>query len=665
MRALALALALAVLLASGRRDRDLPAALWTDVKDAGKEGVLHVNHAPMPQSHALLEEDGPFPELEANFEAPGQKPFAQPLRGSGCLLRGSQGLTKLQHLHLSHTQVTGVLEPLAGLAQLKRLYLSSTRVTGHLEVLAGLTQLQRLLLSHTQVTGVLEVLAGLTQLQWLYLPCTRVTGVLEPLAGLTQLQRLDLFSTRVTGVLEPLAGLAQLQRLDLSRTRVTGHLEPLAGLTQLQRLYLSRTQVTGHLEPLTGLTQLQHLYLAHTQVTGHLEPLAGLTQLRRLYLSRTRVTGHLEPLAGLTQLQRLYLYSTQVTGHLEPLAGLTQLQCLDLHNTSVDGELETLKDLSDLSEVDLSATRLEGQLSESWRGKLRKLQMLNLGSRARVLPERGELQELFIDYLSMRLFPALVTLDAPWADQVSDCPLERPVQDLLWPLAASGHLARVIAKRAGLSGNLPDIDGLRGATVDFRRHAVYANPPLAKSLQTLDLSGNRLDSVEWFAQTYTSISGNGGNMSINQGSLDKTLRSGGQVDLAGTEVTNGRELVELLASAGMGRTSDITVTNTTGGYGCYSLTQDALRITPSLFFPEGLCGCLPGHQGHGASCSKCPPNSYNKDFNSSSCTSCPEGSSADEGGASIESCQCEVGRTDAGNEMHEVGELGRQGELDG
>ena len=39
MRALALALALAVLLASGRRDRDLPAALWTDVKDAGKEGA--------------------------------------------------------------------------------------------------------------------------------------------------------------------------------------------------------------------------------------------------------------------------------------------------------------------------------------------------------------------------------------------------------------------------------------------------------------------------------------------------------------------------------------------------------------------------------------------------------------------------------------------------
>ncbi|WP_321500739.1 leucine-rich repeat domain-containing protein [Breoghania sp.] len=189
------------------------------------------------------------------------------------------GLTALQSLHLSHTEVTD-LTPLAGLAALQSLGLSGTQVTD-LAPVAGLTALQSLYLSHTQVTDLSPV-AGLTALQWLDLSETQVTD-LTPLTGLTALQSLGLSATEVTD-LTPLAGLTALETLWLSGTQVSD-IAALAGLTALETLDISLTQVTD-LAPLAGLTALQSLDVEGCVIRRL--PSAMPQGLRQLNLQRVR-----------------------------------------------------------------------------------------------------------------------------------------------------------------------------------------------------------------------------------------------------------------------------------------------------------------------------------------------------------------------------------------
>ena len=114
-----------------------------------------------------------------------------------------KGLTQLQSLNLSDTQVTDAgLERLKGLIRLRDLNLRETRVTGTgLErSRKGLAQLQLLSLGGTQVTDAgVEHCRGLTRLDRLHLVGTKVTEVgLEHLQGLTQLRSLDMSGTAVT-----------------------------------------------------------------------------------------------------------------------------------------------------------------------------------------------------------------------------------------------------------------------------------------------------------------------------------------------------------------------------------------------------------------------------------------------------------------------------------
>ncbi|CAE7633397.1 inlA [Symbiodinium sp. CCMP2456] len=572
-------------------------------------------------------------------------------------------LTQLQELYLSNTQVAGDLQPLAPLTQLQDLRLLNTQVAGNLQPLAPLTQLQKLFLSNTQVAGDLQPLAPLTQLQVLGLSNTQVAGDLKPLAPLTQLQDLGLSNTQVAGDLQPLAPLTHLQFLYLSNTQVAGHLQPLAPLTQLQVLYLANTQVAGDLQPLAPLTQLQVLSLANTQVAGDLQPLAPLTRLQELRLLNTQVAGDLKPLAPLTQLQRLDLSDTQVAGDLKPLAPLTQLQELYLSNTQVAGELQQLKalgqlqilhlsgapvkgqierltDWPNLTEVDLSSTQVHGRLDFSWRGSLRKLATLNLaGSQAEFLPSRQlfQFQDFFIEDSSQRLLPALMTLD------VSKCPLNGPVADLLMPLAASGQLTRLLAKSANLSGHVPDIACLKAARVDGRVYNEYCGLLLAKSLQALDLSGNKITGVDALkVQTFVSLAENPP-ITFANGTLQSTLDKHLQLDLTGTAITNTREIAHLLETRALQMTSQTTSTNATGGYSCHDVTSNSLRVSSHLFWPEGLCGCTAGYEGSSTHCSECGPNTFNAAFNSS-CRPCPANSTAGKGTASIDGCRCDWGR---------------------
>ncbi|CAJ1391040.1 unnamed protein product [Effrenium voratum] len=103
---------------------------------------------------------------------------------------------------------------------------------------------------------------------------------------------------------------------------------------------------------------------------------------------------------------------------------------------------------------------------------------------------------------------------------------------------------------------------------------------------------------------------------------------------------NGKEAKELLEGRQLTRTDKRSEVSVEGGFACFEFTSKALQITPSQFLPKELCGCVPGFNGSGANCTKCPTNYFNGEYNGS-CQKCEEGSHATEGSIS---CICAVGK---------------------
>ena len=232
--------------------------------------------------------------------------------------------------------------------------------------------------------------------------------------------------------------------------------------------------------------------------------------------------------------------------------------------------------------------------------------------------------------------------------EVSDCPLNGPVEDLLVPLAASGQLTRLLAKHANLSGHVPDIACLKGARVDGQVYAEYCGLPLSKSLQALDLSGNKITGADALAvQTYISLANNPP-ITFATGALQSALKKKLQLDLSGAAITNMRDISRLFETGALRMTAQTTSTNVTGGYSCHDVTSSSLRMSSHLFWPQGLCGCIAGYEGSGTDCSECANNTFNDAFNSS-CRPCPANSTAGKGTASIDGCRCDLGRT---HEVH-------------
>ncbi|CAE7482282.1 RCH1, partial [Symbiodinium necroappetens] len=546
-------------------------------------------------------------------------------------------LTKLEELQLSDTGVTGGLQALGDMSELQQLWLDGTKVAGDLQPLFKLTKLKELLLKNTGVTGGLQALAEMSELKQLSLQGTKVAGDLQPLFKLTKLKALLLKNTGVTGGLQPLGDMSELRKLWLHGTRVAGDLQQLSKLTKLKQLLLKNTGVTGGLQALGNMSELRKLWLDGTKVAGDLQPLFKLTKLEELLLENTGVTGGLQALAGMTELRQLWLEGTKVAGDLQTLSQLTKLKQLSLKNTVVDGDFGELLHLRNLMQADLGGTRVSGRLTPAWRGQLRQLHTLRLkGSQVNFLPVGRDLKDLRATFVTRQLLPALVNLD------VSQCPLDGEVQDLLEPLSFAEHLASIRASGANLSGHLQK-SCLREVSVDGTVYDQYGRIPLQSSLQGLELADNKIHRIEGIpANVYVSLANNSETY-VNMSSLREALDRNVQVDLTASKISNTDDVATLFHEGFLHRTKQLTQGDRLQGFECYGITSTSLRVSPASFWPEGLCACSAGFQGNGTLCHKCEPNTYNERFNGS-CVPCPSNSTADPGASSVFSCICTVGR---------------------
>ncbi|CAE7718680.1 SIK1 [Symbiodinium sp. CCMP2456] len=550
----------------------------------------------------------------------------------------------IRKLVLPRRSLAGDMSGLSALARLQALVLTNTKVVGSLSILAKLTELQRLQLSGTRVTGDVRALENLTKLVRLDLSKTAIAGNLQSLEKFLKMKVLHMAGTEVGGKLHALRNLTRIQDLDLSGTKLTGGLHPLRRLRRLQRLLLSGSQVTGDFRSLENLTDLSLVNLAESAVSGKLHSLAKLSSLSELVLSRTHTSGSLQDLANLTQLKDLRMSETRVVGGLASLEVMSGLTVLDLAGTvGVNGAIAALIRLESLEIANLASTQVSGRLTSDWRGHLRNLRTLNLaGSQVQFLPSGKDVEDLrylFTAGIKVNaLLPALKELD------VSRCLVHGPVEDLLWPLAASPCLVKLAAAGNNLTGPLPDFENMHLVSVngDIRKH--YKSF-LSSVLQSLDLSGNQLDRIEGLvAGTLLALRDNTLPVTFAAGVLQQALDRSVHLDLTGVTLSNSDEAMLLFAKQRIKTTRLVATTDIVNGFACFDLQDSVLQVTPDRFLPQLLCGCSPGHSGLGTYCLKCSAGRYNPKFNQSMCLPCPQGSTSSPGASSAESCQCNAGR---------------------
>jgi hypothetical protein len=182
-----------------------------------------------------------------------------------------QNLSKLTHLDLALSNVTGSLEPLRNLP-LNLLQLDNNFLTGNVQPLQYLTGLRVLTLANNSLSGNIASFSGLVQLTQLNAEENSLGGDVKVLANLTNLNTLIMDAERVSGMvsgnLSFVHDMSALRTLSVVGQNLSGGLEGLESLTEIAFLQAENNNLTGTLDPLSNLTNLVVLGLANNSMTA-------------------------------------------------------------------------------------------------------------------------------------------------------------------------------------------------------------------------------------------------------------------------------------------------------------------------------------------------------------------------------------------------------------
>eukprot|EP00434_Breviolum_minutum_P029494 symbB.v1.2.026081.t1/scaffold2508.1/size77433/1 len=220
--------------------------------------------------------------------------------------------------------------------------------------------------------------------------------------------------------------------------------------------------------------------------------------------------------------------------------------------------------------------------------------------------------------------------------------MDASVSEFLAPLLECWHLNSIGAAGCGLTGVLPKIIVFKHMEGEVEND--FDETGLGKVLMFLDLASNRIDKVDSIPERLKSLvlAGNT-NMSFAEGVLQKSVQDGILLDVQNVTFTNQTETTDLLDNGLIRITSGRSIFDLNQGFSCYDLDSKSLQVSPAMFAPSRLCSCNPGWKGTGATCKKCPADSFSDEYSSKECTPCPPGSKAMAGATSVHGCVCDVG----------------------
>lgn len=259
--------------------------------------------------------------LRLNFTKPGARGA---ITLAGTLPATLNHLTKLEHLEISSSKLTGGIPSLAGLTALTYFQIHG-RLTGPIPPLTELTGLEVFDVGGADVNGAIwasapegseerrqqDETARLQAKQ-----SNQLSGPIPSLAGLTALRVFQVGDNRLTGSLPSLSGLSRLELFSARNNLLEGQIPDLHELAQIKRFDVYNNQLTGPIPPLAGLKQLTYFSVARNRLTGGIPDLSELTRLKNFNASENKLTGSIPPLDKLTALEYLGLDYNRLTGAL-------------------------------------------------------------------------------------------------------------------------------------------------------------------------------------------------------------------------------------------------------------------------------------------------------------------------------------------------------------
>lgn len=526
---------------------------------------------------------------------------------------------ELEILEVALTKVLGDISALKALPALREVDVASTMVAGDISSLSP--KLTKAIFSWSNVSGDIQIFSQFQDLTTLALDHTFVHGDIKAFQQLGTLTTLNLASTLVFGKIKVFENaLESLRKLDLSSTAITGDIQVIGypmTVGKLTDILLDNTGVFGDIAVFNNLWKLERVSLSHTQVSGDVENFAvdrtrtwTTSNVKELSLSFSHVHGCIDHLGSNHKLVKLDLASTAVTGEFRQLMRCRELQMVDLSNTSVNGSFNFIK---------------------AWAGvKLHKLETLKLSNTKITLGRnRTEFNPVSIitavrEVALEGVFPALKLLD------FRGSPLNGNLTDLLKLVGLCRHLHTIEASGCQLTGPFPDLESWKS--------------PLWTSLGKVALQNNNITWVDAMPPNLIVLDlSNNPNVGLTPEVLKQVIEQGVYVDLQNSTLLDEEPARELMDGRHLRMSSYIEMSKPAKGYECHQVLNEKLRVSPDRFLPDVLCQCLPGWEGNGTKCVKCPENFFNAESNST-CKKCPKDSKSPLASTSPDACSCPSGQ---------------------
>ncbi|CEM11834.1 unnamed protein product [Vitrella brassicaformis CCMP3155] len=537
---------------------------------------------------------------------------------------------------------------------LRQLYMSSNRINGTLKPLSHLISLRTLLINNNLLSGSIPAELGqLTELRKVYLHDNQLSGTLP----------------------DTLSGWKSVEYLAIDHNNFSGTLEPLSTLTSLRQLWVSDNWFEGYL-PAGKFENLSEIHAANNRLVGLVEEHslhgASYESLQLLRLPSNRLNGSVN-LSVFPKLEEAYLGSNLITGLTGNLPQL--LQSLNLRNNLLTTLPQGFRSMPNLKRLYLANNRIS--------------QWPKWGS----TPEGVCHTQEGLNWGEWNMSSLLSAVDPPdWNSlyelDVSNNPIMTDVTDFLMPLKWQDNLMALDASNCSLHGAMRCEAFLVFPRRMLNQSAYIEDLFLVKTafyqLGSISLKDNNITAIETFQAFYASDSSLyhvdfRNNSLIRVGRLDSVLFSSDYARFTQNPDLKRTQTGVCVSDTPIEKCQDFRRSSSThhAFSRCPALTAyDKPQVTPLLPDPQGyvvqrldngeerfectefcsvfnrlevdytfdsdaLCRCLPGYEGIGINCTKCPPGTYsNRQNGTQRCKQCPDDAGSDEG---LGACYCHLG----------------------
>ncbi|CEL95924.1 unnamed protein product [Vitrella brassicaformis CCMP3155] len=555
-------------------------------------------------------------------------------------------MDSLQWLDVSSNNFSGPLPVSLGNAgDLRALEMHNSGFSGTIPSQLGqLAELWSLDLANNQLSGALPVtLGGLKSMEELHLENNNLSGPIPAELGkLAKLRKADFYDNRLSGNLpDTLSGWKSVETLDLDNNKFTGTLKPLSNLTSLRQLRVANKSFEGHLPVgFQTLKRLTEIYAANNRHSG-----LRYHSLRRLDLSSNRLNGSID-LSAFPNLERIVLYKNRITGFADNGSIPESLVYLNLSGNLLSALPESFRSMPKLEVLALANNRISkwpdwGSTSEG---------VCYMPHTGILTIRKGGFDGLVRTLSDASLLPPPPDWGSLQQLDVSNNPIHVDVIGFFMPLKWQSNLDVLLASNCSIHGELHCEAFF---AVDREALALTANTltPLTVDNLRFILSDNNISSIDLYGLMRSPLF----QVDFDNNSL---VRVAAPSDLwksltvqpyRNARLTNNPDLRsgQTPICISFPDIKDIknlphALDNGEERFECTEFCSVFNQVEVDyIFASDALCRCLPGYEGIGINCTKCPAGTYsNRQVKTQTCKQCPDDAGSDEGSTT---CYCRLG----------------------